>query len=428
VKKVITLLTAVLLGAAACSSSSGAGKPTGPVDITLWHGQSDTAGTSIEKLVAEFNRTHPGIKVKTDSGGTTSDNMLPKVTAGLAAGTYPDIAYVYGSWAANIAHSPKALDLSKYTSAPAVNWNDFWPNTRQTATVDGKIIGFPAATDNLVVLYNKKLLKADGVATPSPTWSWDDFRADAKKLTNPGKQIFGTTWPISGGEETTWQLWPLLWQNGGKILSADGKKAAFDSPAGVQALTVAQQMAVQDKSVYLDSSPGDKGEKLFESGRMGLYLAGPWVLQDVENAKIDYGVAVLPGTNGDHETISGPDNWVVLDHGSRREQASVTFLTWLTAPQQQLTWMMDTGSLPTRKSIENLPGYAAYVKKYPGIDLITNNLSNAHQIRPVSTKYSRLSSFVAQAITSVLLGKSSPSSALSSAANQSNAILGVPGS
>ena len=38
----------------------------------------------------------------------------------------------------------------------------------------------------------------------------------------------------AGGEDTTWHLWPLLWQHGGKIL--DGTKPAFNSDAGVQAL------------------------------------------------------------------------------------------------------------------------------------------------------------------------------------------------
>ncbi|MBT2211070.1 MULTISPECIES: ABC transporter substrate-binding protein [Actinomadura] len=427
-KNLMPIVAAVLLATTAAACSSGDGDSGGgPVELTLWHGQDDLAAKSMEKLVDSFNKSHPGIKVKTDSGGATADTMLPKVTAAFAAGTFPDVAYMYGSWGAALARSPKVPNLKKYIGESDLNWDDFWPNSRATATVNGKVIGFPSAADDLTVLYNKKLLADAGLKPPSPTWSWNDFREMARKLTNAKDKTYGTTWAVSGGEETTWLLWPLLWQHGGSILSKDEKKAAFNSPAGVQALTLVQQMTLQDKSVYVDTSPAEKGQKLFESGRLGMFLAGPWVLPDVQAAKVDYGIAPMPGTNGDHQTVSGMDNWAVFDHGSRRVKAAVEFLTWLTKPEQQLVWMTDTGSLPTRKSITSLPGYKEYVKKYPGVDVVTENLANAKQIRPVISKYPRVSGFVAQAIAAALLGKSDPQSALNDAANKSDALLKVPG-
>ncbi|MFD0536402.1 extracellular solute-binding protein [Actinomadura luteofluorescens] len=160
---------------------------------------------------------------------------------------------------------------------------------------------------------------------------------------------------------------------------------------------------------------------------MGLFLSGPWVLNDVKAAGIDYDIAPLPGTNGDHQTVSGPDNWAVFDHGNRRVKAAVEFLTWLTQPEQQLVWMMGTGSLPTRQAVTRLPGYQDFVRRYPGIGVVTDNLANAKQIRPVTAKYPRVSGFVADAIASVLLGRSDPRSALDDAARKSDALLAVPG-
>ena len=40
---------------------------------------------------------------------------------------------------------------------------------------------------------------------------------------------------------------------------------------------------------------------------------------------------MLPG-DLNHQTISGPDNWVVFNNGSARVNASVEFLKWLTSP------------------------------------------------------------------------------------------------
>ena len=50
-------------------------------------------------------------------------------------------------------------------------------------------------------------------------------------------------------------------------------------------------------------------------------------------------------------------------------QAAWTFLKWFTSPQQALIWSTQTGDLPIRASETQLPGYDAYVKKYPGVSM-----------------------------------------------------------
>ncbi|MGW5685125.1 ABC transporter substrate-binding protein [Nonomuraea sp. NPDC003754] len=418
----------VLLTAAACGGGGPEQAAGGPVEITIWHGQEDASAKSIEKLVARFNQSRRDIKVNTESGGATADGLLPKITAALTSDAYPDIAYLYGSWAPNIARNPKTADLTEFVKDPAVRWQDFWDNEREAVTVQGKVIGFPAVVDNMVVLYNKKVLAKAGVEPPGPDWTWDDFRAMAKRATDVDSGVFGTTWPISGGEEAVWGLWPMIWQAGGDILTPDHKKAVFNSAAGQQALGRLRAMAVDDKSVYLDSSPAEKGQKLFESGRLGMFLSGPWVLPDLQAAKVDYGVSPLPGTDGNHETVSGPDNWVVFEHDERRVKAAATFLTWLTAAEQQLEWMTDTGSLPIRESITKLTGYQGYLDKYQGIEVISDNLANARRVRPPTTRYPRVSAFVAEAIAQALLGRSDARTALDEAATKADAALAVPGS
>ena len=38
--------------------------------------------------------------------------MLQKMLAALAAGSYPDVAYIFGSDLANVARSPKVVDMT----------------------------------------------------------------------------------------------------------------------------------------------------------------------------------------------------------------------------------------------------------------------------------------------------------------------------
>jgi multiple sugar transport system substrate-binding protein len=165
---------------------------------------------------------------------------------------------------------------------------------------------------------------------------------------------------------------------------------------------------------------------VFQNGHIGMLWTGPWDLAQIIQSKVNYGVTVLPGDQN-HQTISGPDNWVMFNNGSAREQAAWTFLKWLTSPAIDLQWVTMTGDLPVRASVSKLPGYKKYVARYPGIGVWADNLNNATQARPQTTKYPKISTAIGQAVQSVLLAKASPKDALSQAAQQVNGILAAPG-
>lgn len=425
---VIGIATSIVATAACTGGSSESDQPSGQngtVTIQFWHGQQQAAARVLTKLVDEFNASHPDVQVDVSSGGVTVDEMLPKVISAIAAGTYPDVVYLYGSWAANIAKSGKTVDLSDRVNEPGFHWDDFWESSKQIVSPGGKVIGFPALIDNLSVIYNKNIFDQAGMPYPSPDWTWDDFRQIAKELTDPAKHIYGVNYPVSGSLDTVWRFFPGLWQRGGQIISDDGSQAMFNSQGGIDNLTLWQQMATVDDSVFFD--PNDaKAEPLFTSGHLAMFVSGPWEVQVLEEAGVNWGDQVLPGYNGDHQTVSGPDNWVILDRGTDRVNASIEFLQWLTAPEQELEWMMATASLPVRPSIMDLPGYQDFLDKYPGIEAMADNLENAKNAMPTLTQWPRIVDGLGQAIASVLLGRAEPKEALDQAAQEADALLVVP--
>ena len=134
---------------------------------------------------------------------------------------------------------------------------------------------------------------------------------------------------------------------------------------------------------------------------------------------------ILPGDQN-HQTISGPDKWVMLDNGDARRNAAWTFLKWFTSPAQAMKWSLATGDLPIRASQAKQPDYQTYVKKYPGIATFVQNEQNAVKARPVLADYNEISQAMGQAIQAVLLGKAQPQQALAQAAAQVNQVL-APG-
>ncbi|HEY2272451.1 MAG TPA: ABC transporter substrate-binding protein [Jatrophihabitantaceae bacterium] len=408
------MATLILMGgvAAACSSGSGS---DGGTTITVSHGYTAVEARAIKAEAAQWNKMHPDTKVNLVFNGG-NDSALQKTVAGFQAGNYPDVAYEYGSSAAQLAKQPKLIDLTDKVKSAAMNWNDFYPSEREAATVNGKVVGVPALVDNLALVYNKKLFQQAGVALPTSSWSWQDFRTAAKKLTDPSTHTYGWAYINDGSEDTVWRFIAMLWQAGGDLLTPDNSKPAFDNKAGLAALTQLYNMAVVDKSVYLDTGNDNYGN-LFNSGKIAMLWTGPWDLSSI-NSDVEYGVTYLPGYNGDHETISGPDLYMLFDHSAGRSDTAFKFASWLTSPKVHLQFAIKTGDLPLRQSETKLPAYQTFLKKYPAEKLFVNNLNNVKHVRPNIANYAEVSTAVGQMVQSVLLGQAQPAAALKSGAAQ----------
>jgi multiple sugar transport system substrate-binding protein len=426
--RLLIVLAAFGLLVPACTGGGDESSPTeqtasGPVTLTFWHGYTDYEADWMNGAIDRWNKENPDIQI--DPLFVNNDKALQKLTVALQGGEPPDITYQFGSSLPQLAAAPGLVDMTDWTQQPDVNWEDFIAGGRTAATFEGKVLGVPALIDNLAVVYNKTLFDQAGMDHPNDQWTWEDFRAAAKALTDPSIKQFGFSYPMDASEDTVWHYDPLLWQNGGSILNDDETQAAFNSPEGVQALEVLTGMAVDDKSVYLDIQNSNYTD-IFNSGKIAMLVTGPWDLASFPD--VDYGVSILPGFNGDHQTIAGPDMWCVFDNGNGRAAAALKFLQWLTAPEQIQEEDLATGHLPIRLSVSQDESFLKdFADVLPGVDVFAENLSNVKQARPVLASYPQVSEAMGLAIVSAMLGQSEPQAALDQAASESNDALALGG-
>ena len=437
----LVLPVAVLLIAVACTGgssdngstggSTGASTSGGPVQLTMWMGYTPPPPTnqsfeylSIKRMVDAYEKQNPNVTINLQY--VNSDYALQKATVALQGDKAPDISYQYGTNMPQLAQTPKLVDLTQKVQEADFNWSDFFDGERAVATVDGKVLGVPALVDNLAVVYNKDLFKAAGVPTPTSDWTWDDFRAAAKAVTDPANKVFGLAFPADGSETMVWQYEAMLWEAGGDILNTDNTQAVFNSDAGVRALTMLKDIK-DDGSMHLDFHP-DAGvsENLFNAGKIGMMITGPWDLSSFPD--VNYGVVYMPSFDqgGSHETIAGPDNWVIFDNGTERVNAAWDFLKFMVSPDQVLQDSIDTGHLPIRASVEKMGAFKEFDKKYPGEGTFASNLSNVTKARPQVPQYPQVSSALGQALAKVLTSDADPKQALDEAAQTADGKLAIP--
>jgi multiple sugar transport system substrate-binding protein len=427
---VLVLVTALLLAACGDDDSSGGGTgdggsaSSGPVTITMWHGQG--TGPSADKLVElvrEFNSTHPDIKVDVTPGATGNETILEKVTAALAGGDPPNIAYSYGSNVASISRSPQVVDLTDTVQEEGWDWEGFYGPYRDSVTIDGRVIAIPGPGDSLAIIYNKALFRRAGIPEPQEGWTWDDYREIAKQLTDKGAGVYGAAFQSGGGLDSTWPFWPMVWQRGGEVLSEDGTTVGWDDGSALGGLEFLRGLA-QDGSVYADTSPGyPKMHNLFNNGRVGMYEGDPWQLPTIKEARIDYGVAPLPGVDGEDTTIVGPDAWFVFDGGDDENAAAAEFLKWFTEPTQDARWNGASGNLPSRVASADEQPWLDYVRTTPGLEVFTNGLETGKAV-PRFAQYAEMSDALGQAIQEgVVKTDGDLEAAVKAAADKSNSLL-----
>ena len=187
-----------------------------------------------------------------------------------------------------------------------------------------------------------------------------------------------------------WEYEAMLWEAGGDILTPTTRRPRSTS-RGRAGPDVLQQLQ-QDGSLYLDFHPdaGKYGE-LFNSGNIGMMITGPWDLSAFPD--VNYGVQVMPSfdAGGSHETIAGPDNWVIFDNGPERVDASWEFLKYLTSPRRDPAGLAGHGPPADARLGGGMPGFKQFDTKYPGVGTFVANLANVKKARPQIPQYPQIS-------------------------------------
>lgn len=230
---------AVVSGCAGPGSNTGAqapppaapkdwGDPTGTIDF--WDTNANPRLTAEwQKLIADFQKANPDIKV--NYVGLPNSSYLQKVQNALATGETPDVLLIGNDIASLIAQHALvpvdqafAVDLASEVDKDMVE-------TERGNSADRKLYKAPLTALSDVIWYRKDWLADAGLKEPK---SYDDFFADAEKLTNPSANRFG--FAFRGGPGSMPPLLAMTYgmSGVGQFFTKDGK-ATLDDKANVAA-------------------------------------------------------------------------------------------------------------------------------------------------------------------------------------------------
>jgi multiple sugar transport system substrate-binding protein len=415
---IVAVVAATACGGATSGGSSGQlGALNQKVTVQFWEAMAGGAlKPTLEQITNQFNSSQSNVTIQLQVYPDYS-TLNTKTLAALAAGNPPDMAQCYENWADKYNQSHALADMTPFINAKdgisQQSLSDIFPVFLQDGKLHGKQYMFPFNKSDNVLYYNDDLLKQAGISAPPATW--DDFFADAQKLTGNGH------WGTDNSNNMELDFEMGLLDYGGSLLNKDMTKATFNSDIGVSYL---QRWVdgIKNGSIHTVSGYDDAD---FGSGHEAMSIgtiAGYSYKQQAVGNKFAMKTAVLPkGPKGSHPIIQGT-NVCIFSHASRAvQQGAFQYVKYFTDKAQTEVWSEKTGYMPVRQSAYK-DMQTTFYPSNPLLQPAPQELTNATFDPPIAA-WTEASSDLSTEIENALGGKKTPKQALDDAANQVNQLL-----
>ncbi|WP_212905399.1 ABC transporter substrate-binding protein, partial [Clostridium polyendosporum] len=202
---------------------------SGVKNLKVWvHVTADTdEGKVYAERVKAFNDSQKDVKVDIEfipraGGGSGYED---KINTAITTNQLPDIITLDGPNTAAYADAGTIVPITKYISDESKK--DYVDSIIQQGTVNNELYSLAAMESTVGLFYNKKVLNELGIkpGTIDNPWTWDDLYAASKKITQ-AKGVPSLDMALKDkGEWRIYAYAPLLWSNGGDVISQDGLKA-----------------------------------------------------------------------------------------------------------------------------------------------------------------------------------------------------------
>ncbi|MER7440958.1 sugar ABC transporter substrate-binding protein [Micromonospora avicenniae] len=345
------LAAVALLGSAACGSgfddnSEGTAQSSGPANLQILIGSSGDAET---KAVQDAAAKWAG-----DSGNTATvtpaQDLTQQLGQSLAGGTPPDVFYVD---AAQFADYASVGALEPYGDKIS-NTGDFYESLRTTFTYDGKLYCAPKDFSTLALEINTDLWAKAGLTDADVPTTWDQLTATAQKIKAKGQV------PLALGD-TRDRIGAFMVQNGGWLMSEDGKQPTADTPENLAALQYVKDLLTKGLAQYPKQLDAGWSGEAFGRGKAVMTIEGNWIKGALQNdfPNVKYKVVPLPTGAKGKGTLSFTQCWGIAAKSRYKEQA-IKFVEAMTSGEQQMSFAQAFGVMPSRQSVRD-----QYISAFP---------------------------------------------------------------
>lgn len=299
------------------------------VQFASWGSKSEI--DILKPLLSEFEKENPDIKVDFMH---IPQNYFQKIHLLFASNTAPDVIFINNLYLPIYANAGLLEELNTD--------DNFYPQSLNALSWQGKLYAIPRDVSNLVIYYNKDMFLKKHIPFPKQNWTFDDFLQTSKKLTD--KNTFG----ISFEEDPLFYL-PYLMSNGGGFLPEEIKKAESQEAINFYADLRNKYHTAPKKNESASATMA----QLFLQERIGMYLSGRWMVPKLrEEASFDWDIVQFPkGTKGSIVPLDA-SGWAI-SKSSKHKAEALKLINYLSDEKSIEKFTQSGLIVPARKDVAN---------------------------------------------------------------------------
>jgi multiple sugar transport system substrate-binding protein len=317
---------------------------TGDVTIRFW--TVGREGEAVRAMIPAFERSHPGIHVRTQQIPFTAAHE--KLLTAYVGDAMPDVAQIGNTWIAEFAALHALMPLTARADSA-----DYYPGIWGTNQIGDTLYGVPWYVDTRLVFYRSDMLAAAGYRS-TPT-SWSAWRAAMRQIraNEGGGDRFAILLPVS-----EWATPVILGlEEGAPLLRDDGQYGHFDEPRFRGAFDYYVGLFRDSLAPTVNAAQVANRYQSFAAGDFAMTVTGPWDIGEFSHRlppSLDgkWMTAPMPAPDGvapPGVSIAGGSS-LVLFRRSAHPDAARALIDYLSEPAQQLAFYRLTGDLPPRQS------------------------------------------------------------------------------
>jgi ABC-type glycerol-3-phosphate transport system substrate-binding protein len=411
-----------------------------PTEITFLHRYSGAQEAHIKQIADEFNATNEyGITVNLEKVDGSYDDLYNKINAALQGGAPPDLAQAYQNQASFYRNEGAVVDLSPYIQSSTYGLvedelKDYYQaflESDKNPQYAGEVLGWPTSRSMAVLYTNLDWLEQLGVQEPPKTLK--EFEDLACKASDPANNKYGYIW---NGDASNFAA--FVFANGGNILKPDASGYDFNSPAGVEALSMLQRMFKNGCAVQLPPSESFGDQARFGAGSLLFNTASstglPFYADAIAKAEkpFRWTISMLPQADpAKPKTDLYGASWSVFKSSPEKQLASWLFMKYFTQPGNIAKWANASNYIATRMSaapmaienVKNSDRFKAFPEAAEGYTRLYDMLQYGAVESPVAG-YDPVRKLISDLVVNVAInGEGDPQAALDEAVAQADEIL-----
>ena len=381
----------------------------------------------IDEMVADFEQSHPDVKIKPVYAGSYQDSITKALTA-YKGGNPPQLAVLLSTDMFTLVDEDAIVPVdSLIKSEEEKQWlGGFYDAFMQNSRTGGKTWGIPFQRSTIVMYYNKDLFKAAGLDPERAPQTWDEMVDYAKKLTRRDASGQVNQWGIaipSGGSFAYWLFQAMTTPNNAILMNEQGNEVYLDKPAVIETAQFWRDLSAKHNVMPSGTIEWGTTPKDFLEKKAAMIWTTTGNLTNIRaNADFPFGVAMMPKKVRGGSPTGGGNFYIFKDGTPAQQAAALKFAQWATSPEEAARWSIATGYVAVTPKAWETATMKAYAQKVPAAAVARDQLEVS--VAEFSTHDNqRVTKVLNDALQAVLTGSKTAEVAMADAQREADRLL-----